>query len=55
MLQAGEFDAHLLAQFGVEIAQGFVEQHHLGVVYDGAGEGDALALSAGEFGGVTLG
>ena len=55
VLQAGEFDAHLLAQLGVEVAQGLVEEHDLGVVDDGAGEGDALALPAGELGGVSLG
>jgi len=34
--------------FGVQRAGSFVEQQHAGVAQQGAGEGDALALAAGE-------
>ena len=38
--------AQLLAQLVVEIGQGLVEQHQLGALDDGAGDGGALLLAA---------
>ncbi len=46
-LQLAQFDLELLAQFEVEGGERFVEEEHLRFVDDGAGEGDALFLSAG--------
>ena len=47
-LQALQFLLHLLAQLQVERAERFVEQQHLRLVDEGAGERHALALAAGE-------
>jgi len=47
--------AEFLADFGVERAEGFVEQEDFGLGGEGAGEGDALALAAGELVGPTVG
>jgi len=41
--------------FGVEGGGRFVEEQQLGADGDGAGDGDALALSAGKFGGTFVG
>ncbi len=38
------------AGFGVEVAGGFVGEEEGGLVHEGTGDGDALALAAGEFG-----
>jgi hypothetical protein len=48
-----EFDLHLLAQLEVEGAERFVEQQHPGAPDEGAGECDALTLTAGELGGAA--
>ena len=45
-MQLGDLDAHLGAQFSVEIGQGFVEQEKLWLAHDRAADGDALALAA---------
>lgn len=45
-----EFELHLLAHFEVECAEGFVEEENFRLVDDGAGDGDALLLSAREGG-----
>ena len=47
-MQLGDLDARLDAQGCVEIGQRLVEQEHLGLAHDGAADGDALALAAGE-------
>ena len=52
-LDALELDLHLAAQLEVERAERLVEQQHLGVVDQGAGQGDALLLPAGELGGLA--
>ena len=46
--QEDDLGAHLVAQLGVQVAQRFVHQEHLGVPHDGAADGDALALAAGQ-------
>src|SRR6185369_12166573 len=42
------------AGFGVEVASGLVGQDDAGAVDEGAGDGDALALSAGELVGLVV-
>ncbi|CAK7024187.1 MAG: hypothetical protein DELT_03336 [Desulfovibrio sp.] len=49
-----QFELHFLAEFEVERAEGFVEQEHLRLVHEGAGNGDALLLSAGELGDIAV-
>ena len=48
MVQLGDLDARLHAQRRVEVGERLVEQEHLRVAHDGAADGDALALAAGE-------
>ena len=40
--------AHLVAELGVEVGQGFVHEEDLRLADDGAADGDTLALAAGE-------
>ncbi|CCK17660.1 hypothetical protein BN136_3670 [Cronobacter universalis NCTC 9529] len=47
-LQVFQLHLHLLAQFEIERAERFVEQQHARLVHQRAGDGDALALAAGE-------
>ncbi len=47
-MQALDLAAHLVAQLGIEIGQRFVEQEQARIAHDGAADGDALALAAGE-------
>ncbi len=54
-VEALDFGAHVVAEFGVEIGERFVEEEEIGVDDDGAGEGDALLLSAGKGGRFALG
>ena len=53
-LQCFDFKAHFLAQIGVQIGQGLVEQHYAGVGYQSAGQSDTLLLTAGKLGGQTF-
>ena len=46
--------AEFLADLGIERAERLVEEEDLGLGGEGAGEGDALALAAGELVGVAL-
>ena len=48
VLELGDLDAGGHAQGGVEIGKRLVEQEDLGVAHDGAADGHALALAAGE-------
>ena len=48
LVQLGDLDAHRDAQCRVEVGERLVEQEHLRVAHDGAADGDALALAAGE-------
>ena len=51
-----EKDFHNFAAiFGIEIASGLVGEEHFGFVHDGSGDGDALLLATGKFGGEVLG
>ncbi len=52
-MQAAQPAAQLLAHLGVERAEGLVEQQHFGLDRQGAGQGHALALAAGELGGIA--
>src|SRR3954452_1588902 len=49
-----QLDLHLLAQLQVEGAERLVEQQHLGPLDDRPGQGDALALAAGELAGLAI-
>ena len=51
---AADFGAHFEAEFGVEVGEGFVEEHTFWAEGDGAGEGDALLLTAGELVGFAV-
>jgi hypothetical protein len=53
--EAAEDIADFLAEFGVEGGGGFVEEENLGFHGEGAGDGDALLLTAGELGGAVVG
>ena len=53
-MELGDLDAHLHAQFGVEVGERFVEQEDLRLAHDGAADGDALALAARELLGLAL-
>ena len=46
--EARQFDAHLVAQLGVDISERIVEQQQLRAAHQGAGEGRALFLAVGE-------
>ena len=54
LLDLLELDLHLLAELEVEGAERLVEQQHLGPVDEGPGQGDALALTAGELVGLAV-
>ncbi len=47
-VQLLDLGAHLHAELGVEVRERLVEEEHVGLAHDGAAEGDALPLSAGE-------
>ena len=47
-MQLGDLDAHLDPQGGIQVGQGFIEQEHLRLLYDGTADGHPLALTAGE-------
>jgi hypothetical protein len=53
--EATEDVTDLLAEFGVEGGGGFVEEERARFHGEGAGDGDALLLSAGELGGTVMG
>ena len=52
-VQALELDAGLEAKLGVEVGERLVEQEEPRLADDGAGEGDALLLAAGELAGAA--
>jgi len=52
---AADFAAHFQSQFCVEVTEGFVEQKAGGMNGEGAGEGNALLLAAGELGRAAVG
>ena len=47
-LQFADFDPHVLAQLGVEIGQGLIEQQHIGAEHQRARQRHALLLAAGQ-------
>ena len=47
-MQPGDLDAHLRPEAGIEVRERLVEQEDVRLAYDGAADGDALALSARE-------
>ena len=54
VLEVFELGAGGDAQLGVQVGEGLVHQEDLGLAHDGAGEGDALALAAGELAGFAV-
>jgi hypothetical protein len=48
LLELADLDAHLHAQGSIEVRQRLIEQEHLGIANDGAADGDALPLAAGQ-------
>ena len=54
-LQRSKFGLEFLTQLEVEGTERFVEQEHARFINDCAGEGDALALAAGELAGFASG
>ncbi len=54
LVQFGNVGAGLHAQFGVEVGERLVEEKHLRLADDGAAEGHALALAAGELARLAL-
>ena len=48
LLQPADLAAHLDPQLGVEIGERFVEQQHMRLDHEGAGDRDALELAAGQ-------
>ena len=48
LVQLGDLGARLHAQLGVEVGQRLVHQEDLRLAHDGAAQGHALALAAGE-------
>ena len=49
-----QLEAHLHAQFGVEVGQGLVEQEDLGLAHQGAADRDPLTLAARQLGGPAI-
>lgn len=49
-----DLGAHLIARRLIEARERFVQQHELGLLGEGASEGDALLLPSGQFGWSTL-
>ena len=54
VVQPAQPAAQLLAHLRVQGAEGLVEEQHLGLHRQGAGQGHALALAAGELRGVAV-
>ena len=54
-MQPAHLEAHFLAQIGVEIGQGLVEQQRLGLHDQRARQGHALLLAAGQFARIAFG
>ena len=48
LAQFDDFGAHLVAELGVQIGQGLVHQQHFGFADNGAADGNALTLAAGQ-------
>ena len=55
LLQGAQVAAHADPHLGVEVAERLVEQQHLGLDGDGAGDGDALLLAARKLGRPAVG
>lgn len=54
IMEFAEPAAEFFADLGIEGTEGFIEEEDFGAGGQGAGEGDALALAAGELGGVAF-
>jgi hypothetical protein len=54
LLDLLEPDAGLLPELGVQVREGLVQQEHVGVVDEGAGQRDPLLLAARQLAGIVL-
>ena len=54
LVQGDELGAHLGAQLGVKVGERLVHEEDLGLLDHGAGKRHALALAAGELGGLSV-
>ncbi len=54
LVQSAQPTAQILAHFGVECAEGFVEQKQFGFDREGAGQRDTLALATGKLSGIAV-
>ena len=54
LVQALDLAAHLVAQLGIEVGQRLVEQEQPRVAHDGAADGHALPLAAGQLARIAL-
>ena len=50
LVQAGDLDAHVVAQLGIEVGERFIKEEYARRLDHGAGDRHALLLAAGEFG-----
>jgi hypothetical protein len=55
VVQAADFEAHFLAQAGIEVRQRLVQQQHARLDHHGAGQSHALLLPAREFRRIAVG
>ena len=53
-LEGLDLEPHTFAKFGVQVGQGFVQQHDLGVGDDGPCQSDTLLLPAGQIGRIDV-
>ena len=53
-MELGDLDPHLDAEHGVEVGQRLVEEEDLRLADQRPADGDALALAAGELGGLAI-
>ena len=53
-VQERQLGTHVAAQLGIQIGKRFIKQKNLGLAHDGAANGHALALAAGELFGFAV-
>ena len=46
VMEFGDMQAHLNAQFGIEVRKGFIKHKHPWITYNSAADGNALTLTA---------
>ena len=53
-LERADLDAHLVAQFGIEVGKRLIEQEQFRIAHDGAAHGDTLPLTTGQLAWATV-